>query len=118
MLLALAVSCGGGGDKGPPPDLTPSTSLQLRAKSLKFDKKYLATTAGADVTLSLNNQDGGTSHNFALYTDRGARENLFRGDVFQGKKTVDYRFRAPSTPGNYFFRCDTHPDMNGTFIVQ
>jgi plastocyanin len=32
-------------------------------------------------------------------------------------KTI-YTFTAPTQPGAYFFRCDIHTYMTGTFIVQ
>jgi plastocyanin len=34
-----------------------------------------------------------------------------------GRKTIDYTFTSPG-PGTYYFRCDAHPDMNGTFYVD
>ena len=116
--LSLA-ACGGGsgGASGPPPDVTPSTVLTLKAKNIKFDKKALATIANADVVLTLDNQDRGVLHNFALYRDQGFREKVFVGDLFPGKKTLEYRFRAPDQ-GAYYFRCDAHPDMRGTFTVK
>jgi hypothetical protein len=56
----------------------------------------------AAIVVALDNQDG-TTHNFAVYTNR-TRENPFRGQLFEGKKTVEERFRRccsslfPSTP--------------------
>jgi plastocyanin len=35
-----------------------------------------------------------------------------------GPKTITYTFTVPSQPGNYFFRCDIHPEvMTDTFVV-
>lgn len=99
-------------------DQEPQTTFDLVAKDNKFQQKILVAKAGADIKVSLSNQDGGTLHNFALYTDKSAKENLFRGDAFEGKKVVDENFKAPAA-GIYFFRCDVHPDsMTGTFIAK
>jgi plastocyanin len=44
---------------------------------------------------------------------------IFVGQIITGPSaTIDYKFTAPITPGTYFFRCDVHPSMNGSFIVQ
>jgi plastocyanin len=124
LLLAgsLAVACGGG--KADTEALatqaaaaTPSAALEIRAKALKFDKDTLVVPAGAAVTLSFDNEDSGTLHNVAIYTGSDAKENLFRGELFQGKETREYRFQAPAA-GAYYFRCDAHPDMDGVFIAR
>ena len=121
-LAALAtglVACAGstGAKDSPPVDVTPGTDLKLVAKNLKFDKKALATTANADVVLSLDNQDAATLHNVAIYKTKDGRDKVFGGDLFTGKKSVEYRFRSPGE-GVYYFRCDAHPDMSGTFTVK
>ncbi len=113
------VACGGGGSSSSSTaaEVTPSTVLALTAKNLKFDKKALATTANADVVLSYDNEDSGTLHNLSIYQSKDGKGKIFTGDLFAGKKSVEYRFRAPDT-GVYYFRCDAHPDMNGTLTVK
>jgi plastocyanin len=99
-------------------DQEPQTTFDLVAKNNKFEQKILVAKAGADIKVSMSNQDGGTLHNFALYTDKSAKTNLYRGEAFEGKKVVDDTFKAPDA-GIYFFRCDVHPDsMTGSFIVK
>jgi plastocyanin len=97
-------------------DVAPSATLQIRAKDLKFDKDTLVAPAAVEVTLTLDNQDGAV-HNVAIYTGKDAKENLFRGELFAGKATREYRFQAPPA-GVYYFRCDAHPEMDGVFITR
>jgi plastocyanin len=117
-----AVACGGGkadidalATKAA--DATPSPALEIRAKGTKFDKDTLVAPAGAQVVLTFDNQDSGVNHNVAVYINKSAHENLFRGDIFEGKETREYRFQAPAA-GVYYFRCDVHPDMDGVFITR
>ena len=122
MVAAGVVACGGG--KADIDALateaagaTPSPALEIRAKGTKFNTDTLVVPAGAEVRLSFDNQDGGVNHNVAVYTDKGAKQNLFRGDLFQGKETREYRFQAPAA-GVYYFRCDAHPEMDGVLISK
>lgn len=56
-------------------------------------------------------------HNIAIYTDEGASNNLFRGDLVSGPATVTYKV-PPLKAGTYYFRCDIHPQMSGAFVVK
>lgn len=93
--------------------------VALRAASLAFDKRTIAASPGVDVTVVLDNQDAGVLHNVAFYTNRSAATKIFVGELFAGPGTRTETFKSPSSPGNYFFRCDAHPDqMTGTFVVK
>jgi plastocyanin len=53
----------------------------------------------------------------AIYTDESATTSLFTGELVTGPKTITYK--VPALPaGNYYFRCDVHPQMFGTFVVK
>jgi len=127
-LLAAAsalflAACGGGGadlvaDATKVADVAPRSSFELIARGDKFNEKVLVANADTEIKISLSNQDGGVLHNFALYTSSNAKENLYRGELFEGKKVVDDTFTSPAA-GVYFFRCDVHPDsMTGTFVTR
>ena len=112
--MAAACSASSGSEA----DATPSASLQITSRSLIFDKRTLTAVANTMVTLRFDNRDSGVPHNVAVFRDRSAEVEIFVGETFSGRAVRDYRFQTPG-PGNYFFRCDTHPDtMTGTFAVR
>jgi plastocyanin/uncharacterized membrane protein len=78
-----------------------------------FVPDRLQLAANEPVALAFDNEDGGVQHNVAIYTDSSAEESLFVGDLIAGPDTVTYDV-PPLDPGTYFFRCDVHPQMNGT----
>jgi plastocyanin len=117
-VLTILVACGNGKDADSTKSIncSPSgSSLEITARNSQFDKNCLAVSSGEAFTIALENKDPDT-HNVAIYKDRGAGEKLFVGKLFSGPKTETYEVEALDA-GSYYFRCDTHPEMNGTFIV-
>ena len=102
-----------GGTPGGPVNVT------IVARNIQFDKRTITASPGVSVTVTLDNQDAGVLHNTAFYTNRSATTRIAVGEIFAGVASRVLSFTAPSTPGNYFFRCDVHPDtMTGTFAVK
>ena len=120
VLLSLAAlsACGPKATPTPTPTATgQNVTISLTAQNMAFDKSTITVPAGASVTINFNNKDN-IAHNFALYTNSSATTSIFVGKIITATQTI-YNFTAPSTPGNYFFRCDVHPTtMTGTFVVQ
>jgi len=142
----LGAACGGGGTPsegrsttppatnqalpvaGSPAPYTAATCepsgsrLVLVAKADKFSLDCMATSAGVRTTITFVNKDV-SPHNLAIYEDPEVGvlmpvgydyPALFRSDRIT-KQTV---FRIPPLEsGTYYFRCDIHPLMNGTFLV-
>lgn len=96
-----------------------AVELTLVAQGNTFDADELTVSAGSTVRLTLRNEDP-VRHNFALYRTDAAEESLFVGEAFTGPGTArTYEFTAPDEPGQYFFRCDIHPQLiTGTFTVE
>ena len=78
-----------------------------------FSSDRLTVPSGEPFGLVFDNEDEGVPHNVAIYTDDSAVQSLFVGDVIEGPETATYDVPALD-PGEYFFRCDVHPQMNGT----
>ncbi|HLF77848.1 MAG TPA: hypothetical protein VJB57_10205 [Dehalococcoidia bacterium] len=113
---STAVSADGEGEDGAVP--SGPVSVRIVGKDLKFDKRSFSAGAGAQVTVTFDNQDSGVLHNIAFYTNRSASQKIAGTDVKPGPVIDELRFTAPQ-PGNAFYRCDVHPDtMTGTMTVR
>lgn len=112
---------GGGGDTGPPACEPDGTELAIVAPSGAvadgFDTDCLAAPAGEDFTIDFDNQDTGVPHNVSIYTDESAAQSLFVGDIITGDDQITYEPDPIDDPANYYFHCDVHPNMSGTFSV-
>ena len=113
-LVAILAACSGGGSAAsasPPAE----ADLTVNAEGNAFDPAVITLTAGEATTVFFRNLDG-QPHNIAIYTDEGASESLFVGETITDA-AVTYEIPALE-PGEYFFRCDVHPDMTGTVVVD
>jgi plastocyanin len=91
--------------------------LTVTAEGLAFDTSCIEIPAGEKVTIHFDNKDAGTPHNIAVYpSDQELTNPMFQGEVVTGPKTVDYTV-GPFDAGEFYFHCDVHPTMNGTFKV-
>jgi plastocyanin len=75
--------------------------------------------AGQALTLTFDNQDGGIPHNVDVYESGPPPTNsLFSsGDPTPGPETQGPVDVDPQKEGTYYFQCDVHANMNGTFLV-
>jgi plastocyanin len=95
-------------------------STSITASGLLFDTNTL--TFPADGTkLTFQNNDDGTPHNLAIFTDAAASATasnaLFTGETVTGVASATYDIPRLE-PGTYYFHCDYHPgSMNGTVTV-
>ena len=92
------------------------TEATIVAVSIQFDSDTMELAANAEVTVTFDNQDVGIPHNWAMYTDESASQEIFVGEIFNGPEVREHTFTTPE-PGDYYFRCDVHPNMQGTVTV-
>jgi plastocyanin len=78
----------------------------------RFVPSSLSVPAGEPLVLAFENGDDGVQHNVAIYKDDSVEEPLFVGDLVEGPTTASYDVPAIEA-GEYYFRCDVHPQMDG-----
>jgi plastocyanin len=86
------------------------------AQNTSFDTEELHLPADTPTTLTLDNQDA-APHNLSIYEDDTASgEPLFTFEPITGpaEQTFDVE---PIPEGEYYFRCDVHPTMEGAVVV-
>ena len=109
---------GGGGPAptGPPPCEPEGTELAIAANNLAFDTDCLAAPVGESFTIEFDNQEA-QAHNVALYQAPPPSTTFFQGEIVTGPTTTTYEVDPIDQEGNFYFQCDVHPQMNGTFVV-
>jgi plastocyanin len=117
LTITVAAACSGAssGPTAPPASIDPS-ALHIAAKDLKFSTTELTAPAGKSFQIVFDNEEG-APHNVAIYRDPSAAEKVFAEEPFGGPRVATYTVPA-LVAGTYFFRCDVHPDMNGTLTIE
>ena len=127
LFAGIAAACGGG-DETPEAGGSPAggngggacspsgTTVQITAQNLQFDKDCVAAPANQEFTIQFSNQDSGVPHNVSVFRDRSGGEPLVEGEIVTGPTETTYDGPALEA-GDYFFVCEVHPEMNGTFRV-
>jgi plastocyanin len=105
-----------GGGEGPPDGGGPAGGLTVVAQNIAFDTQTIELPPDTVATITFDNRDAGTPHNIAIYSDENLGEILFQGEIVTGPTTIPYEV-GPFPPGEYYFQCDVHPNMNGTVTV-
>lgn len=96
---------------------TQGTDFKVVAKNIQFNTSRIVVPAGKEVTITMENEDQGITHNFAIYQTPQASKNLFRGPLFKGPGVKVLHVPALQA-GSYYFQCDVHGKaMSGTYVV-
>jgi plastocyanin len=120
LVLALSVAACGGTSPASATCRPNGTELHIGVtaeKSHAFDTDCLAAPVDQTFTIVFRNDDtsfhGG--HNVAIYRKDGVAVFTGKG-IGPGGTSILYEVQ-PLPAGVYTFRCDSHPNMRGTFIV-
>lgn len=109
---SAAPATGAPGSSGAPAGDT----VTITAKDLKFAPTTVTVPAEKAFDLVFDNQEG-APHNVAIYTDSSASTKVSVGEIFSGPAQKTQAVPALAA-GSYFFRCDVHPDMQGTITAE
>lgn len=97
---------------------TPAASLSITAQGIAWNKTALAAVAGQPLIITVDNKDAGTPHNWALHRGTDATgERIIATEIQNGPVTETLNF-GPLEPGQYYFLCEVHPQMEGILTVS
>lgn len=113
-IVALAACWTGSSGRPVEPSIDPD-AVRIAAKDLAFSTSSLSAPADEPFQIAFDNQES-PPHNVAIYRDSSATEKVFGSDPFSGPAVVTYHVPALAA-GDYFFRCDVHPNMSGLLTV-
>jgi plastocyanin len=114
VLAAVLAACSGGGSAASA-SAPADAEVTVVAQEGAFDTGTITVPAGAPFELFFQNLDG-MPHNVAIYTDASASEPIFVGETITDAAVL---YEVPAIEaGEYFFRCDLHPDMAGTLVAD
>ena len=100
----------------PAPAAASTNGLSITAHNVAFDTSDLTVPASGG-KLSFVNQDS-TTHNFAVFKDKSATDQLYKSPDVSANQTVDLSL-PKLKKGTYYFECQYHPtSMNGTLTVK
>lgn len=95
-----------------------STTVIVQAFDSVFNVNTIEAPAHSTLAVTLENL-GELPHDIAFYDMEGgaplSEDAVSR--ILQGGETATISFTTPG-PGEYFFLCLVHPEMNGKFIVN
>jgi plastocyanin len=122
LSLAAALAACSGASANPATE-SPATStppsgdaVTVAAKDLKFSATEIKVPADEAFDLVFDNQEG-APHNLAIYGDSSASTRISVGEIFSGPAQKTQTVPALAA-GTYFFRCDVHPDMQGSIVSE
>ncbi len=104
---------GGTGGSGPG---GPGGGVTVVAQDIAFDTSMIDLPPTPS-TITFENRDAGVQHNIAIYSNSSLDQELFSGELVTGPATVQYQVPALQ-PGEFYFQCNVHPNMNGTVVVS
>jgi plastocyanin len=91
--------------------------IEISADELRFSAPCMVAPAGKAFVVRFTN-DETEPHNVSIYADQTASTKYLEGEIFSGPDVTKEYEVAALPAGDYYFRCDVHPDMEGALYVR
>jgi plastocyanin len=97
----------------PTPVTVPAVPEISASTAVSFETRTLTVPASRPFDLVFHNNQAGVPHNVDIGDSAASPNNYLDGEVITGPATITYHVPA-LRPGDYYFQCKIHPNMNGT----
>lgn len=117
VLAAVTAACSSTSGANPPASAGPvdPNAPVVVAQGNVFSPATVTVKSGKAFSLTLDNKDS-APHNVAIYKDASTSEKISIGEIVSSTSATQ---QVPALEkGQYFFRCDVHPDMKGTVVAE
>lgn len=115
--LAPAAEASTEGETGAEGEGATGGGEEIVASGTAFNKDTLTLPAEGEGTIHFVNEDT-VPHNVSIYEgDSASGKAIFEGELITDDE-VEYSVPGPGKPGEAFFQCDVHPNMQGTATFE
>ena len=98
-------------------DETPRTELTITARNIAWNTSRLFAVANVPLTITVNNEDDGVPHNWEFFAGEEPEGEPVAGTEVENGPVVQTLNFGPLAPGDYFYWCQVHPQMEGIMSV-
>jgi plastocyanin len=121
VVLAILAACSSGGSGTPPPSGTclkadAQNHLKLSAKNVAFSVPCMEALSGKPIVIEFTN-DEAVAHDIAVFSNASKSQELKKSDTITGPNASTTITVPPQAPGQLYFECTIHPNMNGALVV-
>lgn len=106
----------GGGTDGGGTVAVVDGNVDLSADNLEFDASVIEAPAGEEFTITFTNLEA-QPHNVVIQVEEGG-EKIASTEILTGPDATEVLTVPALEPGEYYFLCEVHPDMNGVIVVE
>jgi plastocyanin len=127
ILAVVLAACSGGGTDGASDGngnagggtvAVTDGEVVITADNLQFDASTIQATAGEEFNITFTNAES-QPHNISVYSEAdGGGDEIVIGEIITGPDVTTQVAVPALEPGTYYFRCDVHPEMEGTIVVE
>jgi plastocyanin len=121
VVLFILAACSSGGSGTPPPSGTCITAdaqnhLKISAKNVAFSVPCMEARSGKPIVIEFTN-DEAVGHDIAVFSNASKSQELKKSDTITGPNASTTITVPPQAPGQLYFECTIHPNMNGALVV-